>query len=131
MLPFEVTKINFSVWIYWLFCAVFFVLPLGTSAFTIVGICILVVWILSGEFLRKRNSYLRATWFAPVAAMVILIWVGLIWSPDPFGLGLKYAKKTHYWLYAPAVASMAFSKNFENNILKAFMGGLLLNCIVG
>ena len=133
MPSFNMVKVNLSpgLWIYWLLCAFFFVLPLGTSPFTIVGACLLGVWLLSGEFLRKRNSYLRATWFAPVAAMVILVWAGLIWSPDPFGLGLKYAKKTHYWLYAPAVASMAFSKDFENNIFKAFMGGLLLNCIVG
>ena len=105
-------------------------MPLGTSPFTILGGCILIIWLFSGEFLRRREVYLKEVWLYPVLAIIVLTWLGLIWSPDPSGLGLKYAKKTHYWLYALALAGTGFNKNPSENLIRAFLVGLLLNSLV-
>lgn len=116
--------------IYYLFCGAFFVLPLGTSPFTILGILIMLLWFLSGAFIKSRQRCFNAPWFWPVAAIIVLVWLGLLWSADPAGLGIKYAKKTHYWLYAFAMTSIPFSKYPAERMIKAFMGGLLLNALV-
>jgi len=117
-------------WLFYLFCAAMFAIPLGTSPFTILGACILALWIFSGELFRRKESYLKETWFPPVVAMIILPWLGLLWSTDPSGLGLSYAKKTHYWLYALALASVQFRRGGRDFCIKAFLGGLLLNSFV-
>ena len=117
-------------WLFYLFCGAAFAIPLGTSPFTILGACILALWIFSGEFFRRKDSYLQETWFPPVVAMVILPWLGLLWSADPSGLGLNYAEKTYYWLYALALASVQFRRFGTDTIIKAFLGGLLLNSFV-
>lgn len=60
-----------------------------------------------------------------------LIWIGLIYSPDPEGLGIKFAKKTHYWLYAFAVGGILFTKYPAQNLIKALLMGLFLNALAG
>ena len=116
--------------IYYLFCGAFFVMPMGTSPFTIMGGCILLLWIFSGEFFRQWDRYLKEVWIAPVTAIVILTWMGLLWSTDPTGLGLAYATKTHHWLYALALISIVAHKSPGENLIKAFLIGLLLNAFV-
>ena len=118
-------------WLYYLFCGAFFLLPMGTSPFTILGVGILFIWVITGEFFKKRHGYLREPWLWPVLAMVALTWLGLIYSNDPDGLGIKFAKKSHYWLYALAVAGISINIISVENLIKAFLGGLLLNAMIG
>ena len=106
-------------------------MPMGTSPFTILGGLALLLWIVSGQCYRQKRRYLTEPWFFPVLGLIILAWIGLLWSSDPAGLGLKYAKKSHYWLYAFAMASIGFSDLPVAHLLKAFMGGLLANAMVG
>lgn len=116
---------------YYLFLGAFFAIPMGTSPFTILAGCALIIWIFSGEFIRCRYSLLKEKWFLPVALLFVLAWVGLIWSPDPLGMGLKFAKKSHYWLYALALASVLYKKKPAENLIKAFLAGLVINAFVG
>ncbi|MFC1823761.1 O-antigen ligase family protein [Thermodesulfobacteriota bacterium] len=109
-------------------------MPMGTSPFTIIGICILLVWLFSGDFIKRREQYFHGDWLLPILAVVALIWLGLIWSADPFGLGIKYAQKTHYWLYAFALSSVFSNGNSTDKtdkLIKAFLLGLLCNATVG
>jgi len=124
------TKLTPDQLLYYLFCGAFFVMPFGTTPFTVLGLCILLVWFVTGQFFKARNQYMRGAWFWPVAAMVVLTWLGLIWSADPGGLGLKYAKKTHYWLYALALGGMGLSGKSSAHLMKAFFGGLGINAFV-
>jgi hypothetical protein len=64
-------------------------------------------------------------------AIVAITWLGLIWSYDSTGLGLKYAKKTHYWLFALALSSLGISAYPAVNLIKAFLYGLAINALVG
>ena len=116
--------------IYYLFIGTLFVMPMGTSPYTILGMCILAVWLFSGEFFRRRSRYLKESWFPPVAALILLAWLGLLWSYDPSELGFDYAKKTYYWLYAFALGGVGFSKYPADNLIKGFLGGLLINAFV-
>lgn len=109
----------------------FLVMPMGTSPFTIIGFCLFSVWIFSGEFMRKREAFLSANWLLPLTAVIIIVWLGLLWSSDPFSLGLTYAKKTYYWLYAFVFATMAFMGGLDGRLIKAFLLGLFLNALVG
>ena len=71
-----------------------FVMPMGTSPFTIVGSCLLALWVFSGEFFRGAGSYTREPWFLPVLAIVAVSWIGLIWTPRLNGKrSLKQAKR--------------------------------------
>jgi O-antigen ligase len=124
-------KLSAEQLIYYLSCGALFALPLGTSSFTIFGICILCVWVFSGQWIKKRRLYFREPWFWPVLAIMALIWIGLIYSPDPEGLGIKFAKKTHYWLYAFAVGGILFTKYPAQNLIKALLMGLFLNALAG
>ena len=117
--------------IYWLLCGAMFALPLGTSPITILAICILLAWIFTGEFIRRRRTFLAQPWFWPLVAWVILIWAGLLYTPDIHEMGFQYATKTYYWLYALAVVSVSFSKRPLSTPIKAFLVGLFINSLVG
>ena len=117
--------------IFFLFCGAFFVMPMGTSPFTILGGCALLLWLFSGEFIRSRQGYIGKKWFFPVAAIVCLYWAGLIWSYDPDGLGFKFASKTYYWLFAFAITSISVKDYSTEYLFKSFLAGLFLNALVG
>lgn len=124
-------KLSAEQLIFYLTCGALFALPLGTSSFTILGICILCLWVFSGQWIKKRRLYFREPWFWPVIAIMALIWIGLIYSPDPEGLGIKFAEKTHYWLFAFAIGGITFSKYPAQYVIKALLIGLFLNALAG
>jgi O-antigen ligase len=110
---------------------VFLAMPFGTSAFTIAGFCALFIWLITGEFYRKRGIYLKSAWLLPVLAIVMLLWIGLLWSTDPSGLGQKYAGKSYYWLFGLIVASIDFENDKPDKMFWCYLCGLLLNAIIG
>ena len=89
----------------WSFCAMFFFLPVATSPAVISGMISLGVWIFSGKFIQDRHKWLDQPWFIPVILLILLPWIGLLWSDDIYS-GLKFAKKSYYWLYAFAILSV-------------------------
>lgn len=109
----------------------FLVMPMGTSPFTILGVCMLALWFFTGEWIRKKHLLFKATWLLPVLAMIVLSLLGLIYTPDLGGLGLKYAKKNHYWIYAVVLSTVVFPKKSFDRFMYAFMIGLLINALIG
>ncbi len=114
--------------IFVLFCGLFFSLPLGTSPPAICGALGISLWIFSGRFYKKRDTYFNQTWFWPVMALILITWAGVIYTPD-FDLGLEYALKTHYWLLSFALASISFSICSSEVLIKSFLAGLFLNTV--
>ena len=104
---------------------------MGTSPFTVFGVCILLIWVLTGEFFRQRRLYLKASWLWPVFAMIALMWLGLLYSPDLQGLGVKFAKKSHYWLYAMALVGLPGKGKNHERLIKWFLAGLAVNVLIG
>lgn len=110
--------------------AALFSMPLGTAPPTALSIAAVAVWLFSGTAFRAREIYLREPWCRPVYALILLPWVCLIHSPDPGGIGLDYAGKTHYWVYALAMAAVAARPDRER-LVQAFLAGLAANALVG
>jgi len=104
----------------------FFAMPLGTAPMTFFGILAAVVWLFSGKVFSRRHIYIQHSWSWPVILLIILPWVGLLYSPDTTGLGLEYAQKTHYWIYGFAVAAIAFKRFQGKHLVQAFLVGLAL-----
>ena len=107
----------------------FFAMPLGTSPMTFFGILAAAIWLFSGKAFRRRHIYIQHSWSWPVLLLIVLPWVGLLYSPDITGLGLHYAGKTHYWIYGLAVAAIAFKSFQGRHLVQAFLVGLAVNSI--
>jgi O-antigen ligase len=107
------------------FCVTFFLIPLGTSPFLIAGFLTLTLWICSGRFIPESRLWLKQPWVAPLLVFAALHWIGLLYTND-LRTGLKFASKTHYWLFAFAIASIPFYKYSPKALLNSFLAGLSL-----
>ena len=116
--------------IYYLVCAAFLSMPLGTSPPVICGALAALVWILSGKPIKLRRAYLGQSWFWPVLFLIALPWLWLLFTPDPGVFGFGFAKKTHYWLYGLAVAAIPFGIYSPQRLIQAFLLGLAINALV-
>lgn len=106
----------------------FFALPLGTATQTIASGLAAAIWLFSGLALKKRGLY-KANYWWPVWALIVLPWVGMLYTQDTSGLGLDYAEKTYYWLFGLSVAAVAFNYFSSSRLIQAFMLGLGLNVL--
>ena len=116
--------------LYWAFVGVFFSIPIGISPALICGVMALLLWVLSGTVFRVR-FFFRESWFWPLVAFVMLQWIGLLYTPDLSGFGIRYAGKTYYWLFCLAIASLAFQLYRPEKFIYAFLAGLGINAVVG
>lgn len=111
--------------LFWGFCLTFFLIPLGTSPFLIAGFLTLALWICSGRFIKESRLWLKQPWLAPLLVFIAIHWAGLLYTND-FQAGLKYASKTHYWLFAFAISSISFHRHPSKVLLYSFLAGLSL-----
>lgn len=109
--------------------AIFFCLPLGTTPPLLFGMIAVCAWLFSGMPFREYRIYAEPR-FWPVYVYIAMIWLGLAYSTDTHGLGLGYAKKTHYWLYGLALAAAPFVRFPAERFVHAFLAGLGLNFLV-
>jgi len=93
--------------LFYVFVVAFFGAPLGTAPPTICGITAAIIWVFSGLAIRKRHIYFTKSWCRPVLFLMVLPWIGLLYTRDLHGLGMDYAGKTHYWIYCMAIAAIA------------------------
>lgn len=114
--------------LFWLFAALFFSLPIGTSPSVITGILALAVWVLSGKVVTERQRFMHEPWFWPLIVFILLPWIGLLWTPD-LEEGLSLASKTYYYLLAFTLATVRLSEEDAMFLLKAFLVGLAVAAI--
>ena len=119
-------KINTDVLMWSGFLGMFLFVPIATSPTVICGVFVLIVWIVSGRFLRDISIWRHSTIFLPVAILMILPWIGLIYTPLPTD-GFRIATKTHHWFYAIALAPIITTRRQPDLIIKIFLVGLSLN----
>lgn len=104
----------------------FFCLPLGTAPSTLAGGLSAAVWLFTGLAIEKRRIYARPYWW-PVFALILLPWLGLLYTQDKTGISMDYAGKTYYWLFGLSVAAISFRRFPAVRLVQAFMLGLGVN----
>ncbi len=114
--------------LYYGVCAIFFFIPVSVSPSSIAEGLVLAVWILSGRFVRDI-AFIRQKWAWPIVVMMVLPWAGLLYSGD-VATGLRFAEKTHYWLFSFVVAGVVSSGFNADNFLKFFIAGVSFTSLV-
>lgn len=130
-------KINPDTILWTGYLGMFFFLPIATSPMVICGVFVIGVWVVTGKFLKDINLWLKSDLKIPILMLIILPWVGLIYTPVP-AEGLNVAFKTHYWLYSIALMPLLSQANASNHgdkitpdlIIKMFLSGLVLNSAI-
>jgi O-antigen ligase len=122
--------INSDELIFLAFLAYFGTMPMGTAPPTIFGAIATGIWLVSGRIMRMFSLPLPRGWLWPVLFMMALPLVGLLYSPDPWSLGLNYAGKIHYWIYGLVLATLVIGRSPER-LIHLFLIGLAINAIVG
>lgn len=115
--------------LFWCFCGLFFFIPIATSPAVIVGALALAIWIFSGKIVKDYKKWLNAKWIYAVLFFVLLPWVGLLYTDD-LSIGLKFASKTHYWLFALAISSLSLEESNRKTLLTSFLAGLSATAFV-
>jgi O-antigen ligase len=125
-------KIEFNAdqWVFWCFLWVFLTMPVGTSPPIIFGLLAVLIWLISGTVLEVKNLF-KESWFWPVIPWFVLPWIGLLYTPDPWGYGIDYARKTYYWLFCIALACVPFFRFKPRWLVNAFLAGVAINAVVG
>ena len=106
----------------------FFCMPLGTAPSTLAGALAAGIWLFSGIALKRRRIYTASYWW-PVFALIVLHWVGMLYTHDTTGIGLEYAEKTYYWLFGLSVAAISYHRFSATRLVQAFMLGLGINVL--
>jgi len=107
----------------------FFFIPVAKSPAIISGLAALIIWIISGIGFKRLPVLIKQTCFIPVSVLLILIWLGLL-NAENINYELKHVKRSYYWLYVFAVASLPFARVDAEKLLKAFLGGLIFTAIL-
>lgn len=122
-------RVNPETLLWYGYAGLFFSVPLATSPTVICGAFVLLVWLLSGRFLKDISGWTHSGMMIPVCMLIVLPWVGLIYTPVPDD-GFPIALKTHYWLYAFALSSLLTVRRSADFLLRMFLAGLSLNSAV-
>jgi len=107
-------------------CLLFFFIPIGMSPAVISGILMLALWLLSGKAFRQKFWY---PWTLPVLLLATLPWIGLLYTNNTVN-GMFFAKKSYYWLYAFAIASISFQRYSASIMMRAYIFGTTLSSSV-
>lgn len=118
---------DFLMWVG--YSGMFFFMPVATSPTVICGGFVLIVWLVSGRFLAHIRLWKNSGLAVPIMLLIILPWAGLIYTPLPAD-GFPIAFKTHYWLYAVALAPVLRKQKAPDLVIRMFMAGLSLNSAV-
>ncbi len=110
-------------------CGMFFFLPVATSPTVVCGLLVLLVWLFSGRFLKDIPAWRSADTAAPVVLLMLLPWVGLLYTPVPSD-GMPVAMKSHYWLFAVACAPVICGMRRPDLPIRGFLAGLSINSSV-
>ncbi|MDA8173624.1 MAG: O-antigen ligase family protein [Nitrospiraceae bacterium] len=117
--------------LFWSLLLFAFLVPIATSPAVIAGGIAIASWIFTGTF-RKDRGWLKQEWTLPVLLFMLLPWAGLIWTTN-LQMGLKFAQRSYYWLYAFAAfsaTSVDGAHGRSKALVNAFLAGLAMSVII-
>jgi O-antigen ligase len=103
-------------------CLTLFMIPAATSPAVVMSSLTILVWIFSGRIVRQWKSWLKADFFPPVLFFIAIALIGLLYTND-IETGLKYARKSHYWLLAFAASSITLSGGRDRRLIHFYVAG--------
>lgn len=123
----KLERLDFDALLYLAGLGMFFGVPLGNVPMLFFGFLGLFVWIASGFFHSRGESWYRLSWSWPIFAIIFLHLLGLLYTVDDAGQSLRFAKKMHYWFYGFVVATINFNRFPASNLPLAFLIGLSIS----
>ncbi|MGQ3685121.1 MAG: O-antigen ligase family protein [Candidatus Loosdrechtia sp.] len=115
--------------LFYCLCGLFFFIALGVTSITVTASIIAIsIWLFSGKFFKQKDRWLKQKWTPPVIFFMLLPCLALLWTND-MELGLKFAKKSYYWILSFVIASIALSSQNKKILFDFFLAGLALFCI--
>jgi len=113
-----------------LICLSFFFLSVGTAPLTLSSLLALTIWLVSGRCYRDRADWLDQEWLLPVTALCALPWVAILWSTAPLDQAVKFAERSHYWLFAFLASSAMKSECSVRNVMVCFISGTTIVAVI-
>lgn len=111
-------------------CLSFFSLSVGTAPLTLSSLLALAIWFFSGRCYEDRADWLGQEWLLPVIALCLLPWVAIFWSSAPIEQAVKFAERTHYWLFAFLAASAMKSERTVQRVMVCFISGTTIIAVI-
>lgn len=88
-----------------------FFLPISTGLTSVFSVMFLVIWILTGAWIKDRFWWCRQiNWLFPLVIILFLPCISLVWSIDPDPNYFKLLSKSYYFLLAIAICCLSFSE---------------------
>ena len=116
-------------WLFPLFGLPLFVATLSTAAANIFGAFFLLLYLSSGYW-RDWRTALSRPWFWPLTALLAINFLGMLWTQDT-ERGITLLLKLSCFLFTYAGATLPWNRSHFVLIVRLFLGGLLLNAIIG
>ncbi len=111
-------------------CLSFFSLSVGTAPLSLCTLSALAIWLFSGRCYKDRTDWLEQKWLLPVSALCVLPWVAILWSSAPVSQAVKFAARSHYWLFALVAASAMKSERTVWRVMVCFISGTTMIAII-
>lgn len=118
-----------DVWVFWCFGLSFFMAPLSTAGSSVAGGLFFLLYIIKGYW-RQWAVLKERPWSLPLAAMILLNVLGMLWTAD-LTRGGELLARSSYLLLAFAGATLPWNARFLRLFLKLFLAGLFINALVG
>jgi O-antigen ligase len=109
-------------------CGAVCVVSVSISIATILGYVALAASLLSGRVFRLGSGWLRQTWLYAVLALIVLPWLGLLYTED-MRTGIKLASKTHYWLLLLPAAALSLRQGFAQKVSFSYVLGISVSSL--
>lgn len=108
-----------------------FSLSAGTGATSCSSILLLAIFLFSGIWCKSLHWWWsKRQWLLPVAALMLLPWVSLIWTINPSPGLYPYLQRSHFWLLSFAMACLAFHEiRFKYLAISLIAGVELATCL--
>lgn len=112
------------------FLGMVFFIPIYTSPIFICGTFVLTVWVISGIFIKDIRAWVKTQFKIPVILLMLLPWIGLIYTSSTPEDAMGIARKSYYWLFSIAIISVIKTRKKPDIILKMFLAGLSVNSMI-
>ncbi len=112
----------------WLPALLAFVLPLSTSAISIVALLILLLWLIEGRFADKAAEIFTNPVAIAVLAFLTMLVLGLLWSPDVWA-GLDILRNRWKILLLPVLLT-GISFERRSLYINCFLAGMSVTMLI-